>query len=235
MRTRWIFLSLMALSLSQCKNPSSESFKPAPSPVIERSGYTLSYDGKTRHASWVYEEITADSLQGSTDRAEFDFMEDPLIPASLRATKKDYKGSGFDRGHLSPAGNARGSSEAMKESFYLSNISPQHPQLNRKYWVKLERHVREMTKNYSKVFVITGPLFLPEKDKDGKKYVRYQVIGENNVAVPTHYFKVIYGKKAFLVETEAYIIPNQPIENDPPLKTFEVALEKVEKAAGIIF
>jgi endonuclease G len=239
MAARWIYFSLLALSLTQCTDSTStvasREFQPAPGAIIHRSGYVLAYDGRTRHASWVYEELTADNLEGSADRADFDFMEDPLLPAHFRANKSDYKGSGFDRGHLSPAGNARSSPEAMKDTFYLSNISPQHPQLNRKYWLKLERHVREMTKSYTKVYVITGPLFLPEKDNDGKKYVRYQVIGENNVAVPTHYFKVIHGKKDLILETEAYIIPNRPIENDPPLKSFAVTLEKVEKAAGLIF
>lgn len=239
MKSRWIYASFLALSLTQCTwQPAatvSKDFQPDPSPVIHRTGYVLAYDGKTRHANWVYEELTAASLEGSTERAEFDFMEDPMIPPHLRASKSDYKGSGFDRGHLSPAANARSSAQAMKDTFYLSNISPQHPQLNRKYWVKLERHVREMTKSHAKVCVITGPLFLPEVDKDGKKYVRYQVIGENNVAVPTHYFKVIHGKTDQKVVTEAYIIPNLPIENNPPLKNFAVSLEKVEKAAGLTF
>jgi endonuclease G len=236
---RWICVSLLALFLTRCTwQPAavaSKEFEPAPSPMIHRTGYTLAYDGRTRHAGWVYEELTAESLKGEAKRAEFDFVEDPLLPAHLRATKSDYQGSGFDRGHLSPAGNAKSSPEMMKETFYLSNISPQHPQLNRKYWVKLETHVREMTKSHAKVCVITGPLFIPELNDDGKKYVRYQVIGENQVAVPTHYFKVIYGKTDNEVITEAYVIPNRLIENDPPLKTFSVALENVEKAAGLTF
>ena len=237
MKYRWIFVSILALCLTRCTwQPTavaSKEFEPAPTPTIARTGYTLAYDGRTRHANWVYEELTAESLKGEAKRAEFDFMEDPLLPTHLRASKSDYRGSGFDRGHLSPAANARSSSETMKETFYLSNISPQHPQLNRKYWVKLETHVREMTKSHAKVYVITGPLFIPELNDDGKKYVRYQVIGENQVAVPTHYFKVIYGKTDNKVVTEAYVIPNRPIDNDPPLKNFSVALEKVEKAAGL--
>lgn len=239
MKRSWIAISLLSLCLTRCTYEpaavASKEFQPAPSPVIQRPGYVLAYEGRTRHASWVYEELTAESLKGETERTEFDFMEDPEIPAHLRASKSDYRGSGFDRGHLSPAANARSSHQTMKDTFYLSNISPQHPQLNRKYWVKLERHVREMTKSHAKVYVITGPLFIPEMDKDGKKYVRYQVIGENNVAVPTHYFKVIYGKKESDIVTEAYVIPNRPIENDPPLKKFAVTLDKVEKAAGLTF
>ncbi len=238
----WICATFLAFSLTQCTSPINssktafeDSFQPSPNPVIHRTGYVLAYDGKTRHASWVYEELTEKNLEGSADRLGYDFMEDPLIPAHLRARKEDYKGSGFDRGHLSPAANARSSHETMKDTFYLSNISPQHPQLNRKYWLKLERHVRDLTKIYSKVYVTTGPLFMPKKGKDGKRYVRYEVIGENNVAVPTHYFKVIRGLKDYSVETEAYIIPNKPIEKDPPLETFAVSVEKVEKAAGLIF
>jgi len=232
-----LFASLLSLSLTQCtwQPAASKEFEPAPTPVIHRTGYTLAYDGRTRHANWVYEELTAESLKGETERSKFDFTEDPLLPAHIRASKSDYRGSGYDRGHLCPAGNARFSPETMKDTFYLSNISPQHPQLNRKYWVKLEKYVRDMTKSYAKVCVITGPLFIPELNEDGKKYVRYQVIGENQVAVPTHYFKVIYGKTDLKVVTEAYLIPNRPIDNDPPLQNFSVTLEKVEKAAGLTF
>ncbi len=245
MRAKKILIAaLLTFTLTQCTwqpQPSetvsyqkTSHFQPAPNPLIERTGYVLAYDGRTRHANWVYEELTASSLEGEAERSGLDFMEDPLIPLSMRATKEDYKGSGFDRGHLRPAANARSSLQAMKESFYLSNITPQHPQLNRKYWIKLERYVRELTKTYAIVYVITGPLFLPEKAEDGKKYVRYQVIGENNVAVPTHYFKVIRGKKDGVIKTEAFIIPNQPIEQSVPLENFSVTLEKVERSAGIV-
>lgn len=241
-KSRLVLCCILTLSiLTQCttrQEPPTDAqtsiLQPQPNPVINRTGYVLAYDGKTRHASWVYEELTAENLEGSVERAQFDFMEDPLIPLQLRASKEDYKGSGFDRGHLSPAANARSSPERMKETFYLSNISPQHPLLNRKYWLKLEKYVRDLTKIYPVVYVVTGPLFLPKTGKDGKRYVEYQVIGENDVAVPTHYFKVIRGKRD-VWETEAYIIPNQPIEQDPPLKNFAVTLEKVEKMTGIIF
>lgn len=240
---RFLFSLCLLSTLTQCTPrqahhtvaPSSMAFQPQPNPTIYRTGYILAYDGKTRHASWVYEELTAKNLEGSIDRVQFDFMEDPLIPPSLRASKEDYKGSGFDRGHLSPAGNAKSSAGMMKDTFYLSNITPQHPQLNRKYWLKLEKYVRDLTKIYPIVYVITGPLFMAKTAKDGKRYVKYQVIGENEVAVPTHYFKVIRGQRDQAVETEAYIIPNHPIEQDPPLKNFSVALEKVERAAGFIF
>lgn len=211
------------------------TFQPEPAPFIQRQGYQLSYDGRIRGASWVYEELTTASLNGQIDRSHFDFMEDPRIPKFLRATKDDFKGSGFDRGHLRPAANAKSSQQAMLETFYLSNISPQHPQLNRKYWLKLEKHVRDSVKLYDVLYVITGPLFLPRKAADGKWYVHYEVIGNNDVAVPTHYFKVLHGKKGRRITTEAFIIPNEPVSNDFPLKRFAVSLDKVEKAAGLVF
>jgi endonuclease G len=204
-------------------------------PVIERIGFTLGYDGKIKSAGWVYEELTAASVQGDADRSHFTFMEDPLIPEPLRSTLNDYKNSGYDRGHLCPAANTRFSEEAMRETFYLSNISPQHPLLNRKYWVKLEKYIREKAKIYDRVLVVTGPLFLPTVEQDGKRYVKYQVIGDNDVAVPTHYFKVIRCLKAAQATTEAFIIPNAPVPLDAPLQNFAVTLDKVERVAGISF
>lgn len=211
------------------------TFKPEAPLVIDHKDYSLAYDGRLRGASWVYEELTADSLENNADRSKFDFMEDPLIPSHLRATKQDFAGSGYDRGHLRPAANGKASEDSMRDTFYLSNISPQHPQLNRKYWLKLEKHVREQTKSHDILYVITGPLFLSQKMEDGKRYVRYEVIGKNEVAVPTHFFKVIQAKKGRAIKTEAYIIPNTAIEPETPLQSFSVTLEKVEKVAGLSF
>ncbi len=223
------------LLLSQCNHPVSDNHLPAPDPVIQRSGYILSYDGKTRNANWVYQELTPASLEGEASRDRCDFMQDPLIPASLRTTQEDYRGSGFDKGHLCPAADAKSSPQAMKETFYLSNVSPQHPLLNRKTWLKLEKYVRALAKSSDVVYVITGPLFLPHTKKDGKRYVKYQVIGKNDVAVPTHFFKVLQAKKGGNFQREAYIIPNQPQPQDYPLSHFAVTLDRVEQAAGIVF
>jgi endonuclease G, mitochondrial len=236
---------VIACSCTQHKNVQEQqtassntisAFQPESNLNIQRLGYVLAYDGRIRGASWVHEELTPDSIaNNNVDRSHFDFMEDPKIPSHLRSNKADFKGSGFDRGHLRPAANAKSSAEAMKETFYLSNITPQDPQLNRKYWLKLEKYTRDLTKSSDVVYVTTGPLFLPEEGEDGKRYVKYKVIGANDVAVPTHYFKVLQTKKRAAIKTEAFIIPNEPIQEDYPLEKFAVTLEKVEKAAGIVF
>lgn len=213
-------------------HPTSE-FLPLSHPVIARRAYALVYDGKTRNASWVYEKLTAASLQKIGSREEIEFMEDPWVSSHI--TNADFKGSGFDRGHLCPAEDARANQEALKETFYLSNVSPQHPQFNRVYWLKLEKYARKLTKLYETVHVTTGPLFLPTEEEYGKLYVKYQVIGEGHVAVPTHYFKVIQGVTNNITETQAFIIPHKPIAKDTPLSDFAVPLSEVERASGILF
>lgn len=221
--------------LTQCTSTVSvkqTAFLPEPDPVIQRKSYVLSYDGRTRNANWVYEELTPASLEGHASRKNCEFMQDPKIAPEFSASRQDYRGSGFDQGHLCPAADAPSSQAAMQETFYLSNISPQYPSFNRKIWLKLEKHVRDLVLASDVVYVITGPLFLPHRKKDGKRYVQYQVIGDNNVAVPNHFFKVLKVKNGKRIETQAYIIPNQAKAQDESLEHFAVTLEKVERAAG---
>lgn len=205
-------------------------------PSIHRDCYSLNYDCRTKNASWVYERLTVENLQGNEDRENFNFKEDHIIPEIFRSTIADYRGSGFDRGHLAPAANHKNNPEAMADTFFMSNMSPQHPKLNRGYWSKLEKYVRDLTKSYPVVHVITGPLFLPQEEADGKRWVKYQVIGKNDVAVPTHFFKVIVLEKASgQNESRAYIIPNQSIKPDTPIENFRTTTQKVERAAGLRF
>jgi len=205
-------------------------------PIIYRSCYSLNYDCRTKNANWVYERITAENLKGDVDRENFKFKEDPSIPQIFRSTLKDYQGSGFDRGHLAPAANHKNSADAMGDTFYLSNMSPQNPQFNRGYWSKFEKHVRDLTKYYLVVESFTGPLYLPHEDENGNKWVKYRVIGKNDVAVPTHFYKVLFlenssGRK----DIEAYILPNATIDAETPLNKFQTTLQKIEKASGVIF
>lgn len=203
---------------------------PKPPPLFEREGYTVSYDGRTKTALWIYEELTSENIAGNADRSKYHFCSDPDVPANIRASIDDYKNSGFDRGHLAAAANHKFSELAMKETFYLSNISPQLPQFNRGYWKNLEKYVRSLTANYKHVKVITGPLYLPHTETNGERYVTYQVIGKNDVAVPTHFFKVIKADDNLF----AFVLPNEKIE-DTDFESFAVPVEKIEKVSGIIF
>lgn len=96
--------------------------------------------------------------------------------------------------------------------------------------------MRKLTKHYPNVYCCTGPLYLPRKESDGKLYVKYQVLGSNNVAVPTHFYKVVVMETAdSKLEMEAYVLPNQKIDNETPLTMFQVPPETVERAAGLLF
>ncbi|MGE0197694.1 MAG: DNA/RNA non-specific endonuclease [Simkaniaceae bacterium] len=202
---------------------------PSAFPILERQGYTLAYDSRGKIPFWTHEQISKESLAKVADRKRMDFCEDPHLYASHRSTLEDYAKSGFDRGHVVPAADVRFSDEALKETFYLSNIVPQHPQCNRGMWVQLERYVRMLVDEEGPLEVISGPLFIPQKGKDGKRYVTYQVIGKNDVAVPTHFFKVIKN----VLKTWVYVIPNGPVKGE--LKDYQFSLEELERISGIQF
>lgn len=219
------------------KEPSTcfDSFPlPITMPIIEHKGYTVAYDGKNRTARWVYRRLAKSQTEKKANRSQCNFQEDPLIPEQIRATLRDYKGSGFDRGHLSPALDNASSQEQLQESFYLSNIVPQLPDFNRGYWKRLENYLRSLAEE-ADVHIFTGPLYRAKK-KNSKAYVKYQVIGKNEVAVPTHFFTVIFLEKTSShFQVQGYILPNQAISSETPLRKFTASLEEIERASGIVF
>uniref|UniRef100_A0A8C3NR11 Endonuclease n=2 Tax=Passeriformes TaxID=9126 RepID=A0A8C3NR11_9PASS len=201
-----------------------------------RESYVLCYDPRSRSALWVIEQLNRDTLSGASDRAACDFQEDDSVHEYHRATNADYRGSGFDRGHLAAAANHKWSQKAMRDTFYLSNIAPQNPHLNQNAWNNLEKYCRSLARNNRNVYVCTGPLFLPRMEADGKMYVKYQVIGKNNVAVPTHFFKVlILEKESGEIELRSYVMPNSPVDDKIPLERFLVPIESIERASGLLF
>ncbi|XP_043683557.1 endonuclease G, mitochondrial [Vespula pensylvanica] len=202
--------------------------------------FILSYDRRNRVAHWVFEHLNKERLQynENVNRSKCEFTPDTSIHPYFRSDNSDYKGSGYDRGHLAAAGNHKLHQKHVDETFYLSNMAPQvGVGFNRHSWNRLEKYVRKLTDVYKDVYVCTGPLYIPKRDNaDGKLYVRYEVIGANHVAVPTHFYKVIVGATHDSnFEMEAYIMPNMPIDDNTPLKNFRVPPETIERAAGLLF
>ena len=205
--------------------------------------FLVSYDQRLRIPTWVLERLTAHSLSEREERSSrkgIDFFEDKSFHRYFRASNDDYKGSGYDRGHLAAAGNYRSSQEHTKATFVLSNIAPQVGRgFNRDKWNELEKYVRGRVRQFGEAWIITGPVFLPTREPaNGKMYVKHEVIGKNNVAVPTHFFKVILYQKepnSGLFQMECFLMPNADISASQPLKDFRIDPTVVERAAGILF
>ena len=210
------------------------------SDIAARSALISSFDRRLRNPQWVVEHITPASLaQRDADRKHSAFIEDEAVPDKFRAKLKDYFRSGYDRGHQVPAADCKWSQAAMDETFYLTNMCPQVGDgFNRDYWAHFEDFCRRLTQSYPSVRIVTGPLYLPKRDPaDNKWYVRYEVIGNPpNVAVPTHFYKVIFAEDGTVggkVALGAFVLPNAPIPNEKPLTDFEVPVEAVERASGL--
>lgn len=230
------FLALtVVFSLSSSCKPETKKYGKQQNPcscfVLKKEGFSVGYDGRLKQASWVFEELTKEHLEGESDRGQYRFVEDCNLPETVRSLLSDYKYGEYDRGHLAPAANHVFNDKGMADTFLLSNISPQSPSFNRGYWLKLEKHVRRLVEEHGRIKVVTGPLFLPEQLNNGKRYVKYEVIGESDIAVPTHFFKAVWTPLA----VEAYILPNKKISSETPLNRFKTTIKKIEKVSGVVF
>lgn len=196
------------------------------------------FDGRTKNPSWVMEMIKPSNTKQNL--SSITFKEDLSIPSIMRPTLADYKDSGYTIAHLLDASEQKTSNK----EFLLSTTSPQLTQFNQIYWAKVDNYVQELVKklNGDGVLVLTGPLFLPYTAKNGKRYVSYEVIGDGNLAVPTHFFKIIYYpvphpdpyQGGFDINSEAYLIPNKNLNENVPLNSFKTSPEYIEKISGIV-
>ncbi|MEM6379463.1 MAG: DNA/RNA non-specific endonuclease [Bacteroidota bacterium] len=191
--------------------------------IVHHPYFSLSYDEEHEQAEWVSYILTRDRLDMPwVDRADR-FEEDAKVPSGS-STWQDYRGSGYDRGHLAPAADMAFSKDAMEQSFLMSNISPQSRDFNKGIWKELEELTRSWAKKNKKLYVVTGPI-LSEEVKGS--------IGENEVSVPAGFYKVLLdisepGKKAI-----AFVLPNE-ISYEPLFK-YATSIDAVEELTGINF
>ncbi|XP_073437633.1 nuclease EXOG, mitochondrial-like [Dendrobates tinctorius] len=221
------------------KSPLEEfGFPQSGEEVRQYIGHALSYDQAKKTPRWVIEHLTKEKIVGVADRKHCRFKPDPNIPQLFSASNEDYLRSGWSRGHMAPAGDSKYSTEAMAETFYLSNIVPQNYKNNAGFWNRFEMYCRDLTQRFDDVWIVSGPLLLPVQNEDGKKSVTYQVIGSDDVVVPTHLYKVILARRRPSEETlaeGAFIVPNVPISFQHQLPEFQVPLETLEKSSGLVF
>lgn len=186
-----------------------------------RISYYVLHDDMLKTPIYSAELLLPENIGGKNPRINA-FKGDPNVQVQSRAMPEDYTGSGLDKGHMAPVEDMRADTAAMMQSFYMSNMVPQNPSLNRGVWRSLESHVRKLAFKNGGVHVITGTIFAARP---------ITTIG-NGVGVPTHTYKVVIDKQSG--EGIGYIIPNANTKGQT-FKQYAVPIIEVERVTGVNF
>lgn len=184
--------------------------------LVAHTFYTLCYAEEHEQAFWTEHTLNRAQITG-TQRRTNNFKYDPKI-STQSAGPRDYRGSGYDRGHLVPAGDMKVNYTSMSESFFMSNMSPQTPGFNRGIWRVLEERIRSWFEG-DDLIIITGPVL-----KSGLSKL-------NEISIPEEYYKILFHPSksrmiAFLMKNES---SRQPLEN------FVVSVDYLEQLTELDF
>lgn len=188
---------------------------------VDHQAFQLEYAEEHEQARWVAYTLTKSKARGGYQRSN-NFHRDYKI-STHSAHHSDYKGSGYDRGHLAPAGDMAWSAASMSRSFLYSNISPQRPGFNRGIWKRLESKVRAWALLYDSLYIATGPVLTSALPK----------IGPNQVSVPAYYYKAILHYNGYQARGIAFLLPAR--NSRLHLKSFALSIDSLEAITKIDF
>jgi endonuclease G len=191
--------------------------------VYIKPGFSLSYVEEFELPEWVSYSLTVTMLNKPKYDRNQDFEPDPAI-RSGSAHYRDYKGSGFRRGHLVPSADMAWNKEAMDATFLMSNIAPMREVFNNGVWNELEQNVRDWARKYESIQVVTGPLLKSENES----------IGDNEVLVPKYFYKAVFTAQQQQPQVVAFLI-DQDQDAFENLNEYVVSIDSLEKITGIDF
>lgn len=207
-----------------------------PTEFIVRHGYALEFSNDLKIPLWVCEHVTAGQLTGHLPRPD-DFRPDPFLHGP-RSELKDYRHSGYDRGHQAPAADQTKDEDLKEDTFYLSNIAPQIPEFNQQTWAGLEDLVRSWTTKYGEVWVITGGMLYDPAEENpatADGWIKYSVIGQDGVAVPTHFYKIVARREGSHWDAIGFVLKNQKYNALSDFSQFVIPIRVIEERTGIDF
>lgn len=190
--------------------------------LIEYPGFTVSFNPKHHVPNYVTWELTSQEAKASQHSRTNKFFSDTNVKGC--PTDDDYRNSGYDRGHMAPAGDMKWDADAMKSSFVFTNMVPQSHDLNAGAWSNLEEKCRQWAERDSAIIIVCGPVLT---DRMAKR------IGETKVAVPKRFFKVVLAPYANPPRAIGFIMPNAKVPGG--MQTAAVSVDSVEKVTGFDF
>ncbi len=196
-----------------------------PSKIFERICYTVSYNIVTRQPNWVMWQLSSDHVMKRKDDVWNEYHEDVEIEENNKSTLADYASSRYDRGHMCPGGDCNWNDEGREETFLLSNMCPQNPNLNRGDWKEIEIACRKWAQTYGCVYIVCGPIFFKSQE--------HERIGPNKIPVPEAFFKVVFRPDSIDPKGIGFICRNTDGNRK---KDFYVnSIKQVERVTGYKF
>ena len=192
-----------------------------PSQMVKYEGFSLSFNKKMHVPNWVVWELTGEEVAGTYPRKD-NFRGDDKVAGS--AEKWDYSYSGYDRGHMAPAGDLKWSKKAMDESFYMTNMCPQAKSLNTGAWKRLEEKCRQWATIDGAIIIVCGPVLTDPIN---------EYIGDSRVAVPQRFFKAILSPYVDEPRGIGFIMPNSKVPGG--MQAAAVSIDEVERVTGLDF
>lgn len=186
--------------------------------LVEYKGMNVSFNPWLHIPNWVAWELTASEANGQEPRAERFACDESVAGCP---TPKDYLRSGYDRGHMAPAADMKWDTEAMEQSFMMTNICPQAKSLNTGVWKRLEEKCRTWAEIDSSIIIVCGPIVTDKINK---------YIGDTKVAVPQRFFKVIASPYANPPRGIGFIMPNGKVKGG--MQACAVSIDSVETVTG---
>ncbi|MDE6741872.1 MAG: DNA/RNA non-specific endonuclease [Muribaculaceae bacterium] len=192
-----------------------------PAVFKEYEGFTVSFNPENKTPNYVSWILHGRKTGGKVERSN-KFWTDTDIDGC--PDTRDYSRSGYDRGHMCPAGEQKWSDKAMHDCFVMTNMCPQNHELNKGAWNTLEEMERVWAKRDSAIVIVAGPIY------DGTET---ETIGLAEVRVPSAFFKVLLAPFAEPMRAIGFVYPNMKCEGN--MQAYAVSVDEVEKMTGFDF
>lgn len=218
-----LYLLVPATNSNHVDLPNNFNYLPSVSynQLVEHNNYYLSYSEKHEQAEWVAYELKKEHLSSTHFKRPLFELDSKVKTGS--AHWRNYKNSGYSKGHLLPAADRKGSKEAYNNTFLMSNVSPQKPDFNGGVWNRLEQKVRYWAQKERHLYVITGGVLTDN----------LEAIGKEEVSVPELFYKILLDYSQPEIKAIAFLVPHK--NTSRPLHEFVVSIDQVEQLTGIDF
>jgi len=201
--------------------------------------YAVEWDCEKKAQRWTcYQMYSGNSVATGSRKGwwgdDDPFQEDLSIPAAYRTTLADYRGSGFNRGHICPSADRLCSKEANEQTFYLSNIQPQWYSFNVGVWEKMEERVRKWNTSSFRdtLYVCKGGTI------DSEANIRQRTT--SGLIVPKYFFMAILCKNSETVNNgykaiAFWVEHTDEDHSDDDLRDYAISIDELERKTGIDF